>query len=678
MASNGGTTVFRVHPTINFARIGSSDEYYLSPETSAGLPTPGVAATVGGLPIKKGTEDEAITSDDLRDAAGYLKRQAARYRLCAYDFEAPDSYPRGDGVEILPGSELADGRAVKDVVWTVHLANKKANAYKVVNSKGIQAFTGGNVPQLRNSEVYGTVDAPARLAQLVIDPGPRAITSSQGGLVSFDASTPATYSDGSGGINEQPVYPKSFPADSNGRLFQPNGPLDTLGELSTDERGRLLVLPGKGRTAAQYADYGEPFALTDDLNNAGWFDDAADGPVSATIVFEDGTTAEAFGAWVVCTDPGYAPQIRNVVSVWDDVYDAWVRDLDLQPEICVGGQFNTDYRPSFEADIHPMFRAASQQRWTANLPKLAVKAHEAVERINPTDDPDRTIMAALAYVRNPNEPNEFRVGVPLMPLTLGEAGTDFLAVSKTQYFFLEQWSRNHFEPNAGAKLGRGEYLDMASLSNCLGGRYVPGIEVSFPIRESDMYETDWRASGSGPFRVKHRPMRYADAEESTPFLSGGWVPAHGMNDGLEPGDISKFMAIPWQTDYNSCSIHPTSINTAGHNTSTGNPLTLYWSWPSQRPDAVYPATDVVNGVLPDRVWSIRGPGTLTNDPKSSATFQKGLQSVQDWDRIGVVLQGTAITGGDYPPDFFLEAESRFPPHGQSVNIVAEWPFNANP
>ena len=62
--------------------------------------------------------------------------------------------------------------------------------------------------------------------------------------------------------------------------------------------------------------------------------------------------------------------------------------------------------------------------------------------------------------------------------------------------------------------------------------------------------------------------------------------------------MSKFMSIPWQTDYNSCSIHQASINTSGQNTATGNPLTLYWSWPSQRPDAVYPATAVVNGVLP--------------------------------------------------------------------------------
>jgi hypothetical protein len=676
--SADATTVFRLHPTINFARVGTSDDYYLSPETSAGLPIPGSGDTVGGLPIKKGTEDEPITSDDLRDDDGNLRRQAARFRIYAYDFAAPGSYPAGGAVEICPGAKLADGRVVKDVVWTVHLANKKANAYNVVPSRGLGAYADGKVPQLRNASVYGTVDAPNRLKALVIDPGPRAVASSHDSVVAFDRATTASYSDGTGAIVEQPRYPKSFPQDTNNRLFEPTGPLDSLGELTTDHAGRLLVLPGRGRTAAQYDEYGDPIPCTGDLNNVGWFDDAADGPVSATIVFEDGTTEEAFGAWVVCGDPAYAPQIRNVVSVWDDVYDAWVRELELQPEIYGAGGFNEDYRPSFAQDIHPIFRAASMQRWTANLPDLAVRAHEAVDAISGEQDPDTTIMTGLAYVRNPNKPDELGVGVPLMPLSLGEAGTDFLAVSKTQYFFLEQWNRNRFDAHDENRLGPGEYLDMASLSNCLGGRYVPGIEVSYPVRQPDMYCTDWRTSGSGPFRVKHKPMPYAGAQANAAFLSGGWIPLHEMNDGLEPGDMTKFMSIPWQTDYNSCSIHQASINTSGLNTATGNPLTLYWSWPSQRPDAVYPTTEVVNGVLPERVWSVRGPGTLTNDPKTAATFQKALQSIEQWDRIGVVLQGTAIKPGDYPPDFFLEAESLLPTEGQSVNVVAEWPFNANP
>ena len=153
-----------------------------------------------------------------------------------------------------------------------------------------------------------------------------------------------------------------------------------------------------------------------------------------------------------------------------------------------------------------------------------------------------------------------------------------------------------------------------------------------------------------------------------------------MTQGLQPGDLSKFMAIPWQTDYNSCSIHQTSINTAGDNTSTGNPSTLYWSWPSQRPDAVYVADEVVNNVLPQQKWSIRGPGTYAQDPKTASTFQKPLQAVEQWDRIGIILQGSAIDLEDerFAPEFFLEVESQLDTAGISDDPVLQWPFNANP
>lgn len=677
-------TVFRVHPSINFARLGTSDDYYLSPETSAGLDVEN-SNIKGGLPIKAGTENETITNADLRDAQGNLKRQAARFKLFAYDLEGEDSYPNGSGTEIKVGDKLKDGRTVKKIVWTVHLANKKAAAYNVVNSEGINSYTDGKVPQLRNPEVYGTIDSPDRLRKLMIDPGPRAIASDDKNAIQFNSEN-VCYADATGTILPIEDYPTIFPQDYNEELFEPCGALDSLGELKVDDQGRLLVLTGKGNTAAVYDEYGDPMPLTGDLNNAGWWDDGADGPVSATIIFDNGTE-EAFGGWVVCTDPGYAPQIRNVVSVWDDVFDIWVRDLNLNEKLCKNGKFQKDYKPAFDDDLRPIFAAPALQAWTSNLPHMALKAHESVDSISANDKPQNTIMAGLAFVRNPNAKTkenpagETNIGIPLMPLSLGEAGEAFLTVSKTQYFFLEQWNKDAYVPTSDKKLGTGEALDMASLSNCLGGRYVPGIEMSYVIRSPEIYQTDWKKTGSGPFRIKPKPMDYTKIEtsgtEKTPFLSGGWIPGHDQTGGLEPGDLSKFMAIPWQTDYNSCSIHQTNINTAGVNTTFGNNSTLYWSWPSQRPDAIYRASDVVMNVLPAQQWSIRGPGTYAPDQKSACTFQKPLQAVEQWDRIGFILQGNAIDDGKtYSGDFFLEVESKLDVAGYTDTAVPEWPFNA--
>ena len=684
-------TIFRVHPTINFARFGTSDDYILSPDSSAGLPQPGTDVT-GGLPVKRGTESTPVTSNDLRDEEGNLKKQAARFRIYAYDHHGESSYPDGGGTEVTIGSTLPDGRVVEDMVWSCHLANKKAAAYNVVNNQGIKAYAHGQVPQMRNPETHGDINSAYRLNRLMIDAGPRAISAAQNQSAKFDDSTTPTYLNPDGVIQKLPDYPVRFPADSNDELFEPDGPLDTLGEMLTDDKGRLLVLPSTGNAVGQYDEYGVPIQMTGDLNNVGWFDSAADGPVSVTLKFKDGSSEEAFGAWVVCGDPAYAPQIRNVVSVWDDVYDTFVRELDLQPNLYKkntppadgetqeeSGTYNPDYVPDFANEIKPVFIACNLQRWTANLPEMALRAHTAVENISEDDDPNKTIMAALNFLRNPNK-DETNIGAPLMPLSLGAAGTSFMTVTKTQYFLLEQWSKNIFNKGDNNPLGPGEFLDMASLSNCLGGRYVPGIEVSYTVRCKDIYIQDWKESGAGPFRVKHYPLNYQGLKPEVPYLTSGWIPLHGMTDGLEPGDISKFMAIPWQTDYNSCSIHQTAINTDGINESNGAYSTLYWSWPSQRPDAVYVAEEVVNNVLPQQKWSIRGPGTYAVNPASAATFQDPLDAVKMWSDIGIIIQGTNVDVEDreFSPKLYLEVQSKLTKPGDATDPVAKWPFNANP
>lgn len=675
-------TVFRVHPSVNFARFGTSDEFILSPETSAGLPQKGSSVT-GGLPIQRGTENTPITSKDLRDADGNLKKQAARFRIYAYTSDETTMFPCGGGTEVTLGTRLADGRTVTDLVWSGHLANKKAAAYNVVNNKGIKAYADGQVPQMRNPEVHGSIDSDYRLNRLMIDAGPRAISAKRKQTAQFNRCSTATTIATSGQIEPLPNYPIRFPIDTNDELFEPSGPLDTLGEILTDDKGRLLVLASSGNAVGQYDEYGVPIQMTGDLNNVGWFDSAADGPVNVTILLDDGSTEVAFGAWVVCGDPAYAPQIRNVVSVWDDVYNMFVRDLDLQPELYRRGAddptYNPDYQPNFEQDIQPVFIACNLQRWTANLPPLALRAHTAVNSITADDDPNQTIMAALNFIRNPNK-DETNIGMPLMPLSLGAAGTSFLTVTKTQYFFLEQWSKKKFTKTPETRMGPGEFLDMAALANCLGGRYVPGIEVSYTIMDKEIYIQDWKTSGAGPFRIKMFPLTYQHLDKATPYLTSGWIPLHDMNQGLQPGDISKFMATPWQTDYNSCSIHATAINTDGVNESNGAETTLYWSWPSQRPDAVYVAEEVINNVLPKQKWSIRGPGTYAVNPASAATFQDPLQSVKDWDKIGIIVQGSNVDGGDQPysPELYLEVQSQLTGPGDATDPVPAWPFNANP
>lgn len=660
-------SVFRVHPAIGIARVGTSDEFYVAPETMAGVDGAAPGEPAGGLPIKAGTEREPITSADLRDRYGAMKRQAARFRIFRYPDEGQDRYPTGAGEEVTIGSEV-DGKRVADVIWTVHVANKKSNNYWANTLLGIHVFEPANASLLkvRNPQEGSDPDNPARIRRLVIDPGPRAIRGTDDGVVRFDKATRASFGAPGGEIEQVPAYPKSFPDLSYTGMYTPAGDIETLGELRTEPDGRLLVLAAHGISCGLLQADGTPYPFLGDVESDGWFDDLGDGPVSAMLVFEDGTVQDVHGAWVVSTDPGFAPQIRNIVTLWDDVFDTWVRELDLAPEI-FDGRFQDAYRPSFPDELQPLFRAVSLQRWTTNLPQRAIDAHEAVGAIGPGDPPEETILTGLAYIRDPNGDREQGLGAPLMPLSLGDSGDQFLSVSLTQYFFLQQWDRGLAAPDPGPPLGPGEYLDRATMANCLGGRFAPGIELTYIVRDPWIYEHDWRAIGCGPFRIRARPLDYRQAEASQPFLTGGYVPLHDAPHALtparfEPGDITKFMAIPWQTDYNSCAVHPVWPNPT-------NATALYWSWPAQRPVTVHRAEDVRDGELGPWRWSVRGPGTESPNLADTGRYQNMLDAVLNWHAIGFVIQGSAIEGG-YSADQFLEVASRL-----DAPEIHPWPMN---
>jgi len=685
-------STLRIHPAIGIARVGNSPEYYLAPESIAALPIPGHEdqARTGGLPIRPGTEDETIHSSELRDAEGRFKRQAARFRIYATPEDQDGTWPSRGAEEVVIGS-VVDGKEVVDIAWQVHVANKKAAWYQAPDDWGIKAYAQPELGQLilRNLSEGTDPHNTHRLLRMMIDPGPRTLRASQDQTVAFDAKSPPTVLDEQGQSQALSSYPVHFPDHSfpAARRLEPQGPIDSLGELQTDAQGRLIVTGGYGRAVGWYEDGARPDLGTDTLyskeieqpvNNDGWFDDTSDGPVEAVLFFADGSTRTVHPAWVVTTDPAYAPQTLNVISAWDDVFDSFVRNLDLLPDLYDNGAYNPDFRPDFSEYVQPVFKATAMQEWNTNLPRMAILAHRAVGAITAQDDPDDTILAQLAYVRNPNAPEQDSTGAPLMPLSLGDAGKPFLSVSKTQWFFLERWSQKQFEvDDPSTRLQGGEYLDRATLANCLGGRFSPGIDVTFIIREPELYVTDWRQAGCGPFRVNRRELDYGTASESNPFLGFGWVPrTSDARLGCEPGDISKFMALPWHADYNSCAIHQTAPNDLGSST-------LYWSWPSQRPVTAYVAADVVNGELGTPRYSVRGPGTFpeSEDLSNAGRFWMYNDMLVHWHEIGVIMQATNIDDGrasQYRADQYLEVQSQLEDGPDELAEVHGWPFNGGP
>ncbi|GAA3648532.1 LodA/GoxA family CTQ-dependent oxidase [Flavivirga jejuensis] len=689
---------FRIHPAIGIARVGNSDEYYLAPETAAGDTSGDIS---GGLPIKKGTESTTITSDDLRDntTEQKFKRQAARFKIYQYAaITGEETYPLGPDAtlqEVKIGSSV-NGQMVTDIIWSVHMANKKAQFYESdpAGGGGATTFSNGNLPPLRNPD-YPTAGAPAadpqRLKSLFIDPGPRTISGVNTPAVAFDKDTTASYyNDISKTVSEIANYPKSFPGDAFNDLIEPQGPITSLGELQTDEFGRLIVTGGYGKSA----NWGKQ-KLTGPVDNNGWFDDAGDGPVSAVIVLSDGSQLAVQGsAWVAATDPSYAPQIKNVVSLWEDIYDAWVRDLRLIPELYDGTSFNDNYIPGFDNQVTGVFEGAELQQWIANLPLYPGSTsggnpHAGRPTTYNSGSPTNKFFTLL---RNPNQ-DQFDIYAPdgspspYMPLSLGDSGQSFLSVTKTQYFFLTQWSLKKCNETSSV-LGAGELLDQNTLLNCLGGRFSPGIDLTWIVRNKDLYIDDWENSNTGPFRINSQQLDYGNITPGQAFLTEGYVPFHSTT-GIQPGDILKLMAIPWHTDYNSCANHPPSTNeTTVYPTSAPpsyGPSSYddysFWSWPAQRPVAVFTSTKPYTEKA--QWFTLRGPGTDPikdpSVPKSSGTPEQNVcryQSIEDimtnWQKIGVVMEATTIDGIDdfgYPTGWYLEAESQF----EDGESVPPWP-----
>ena len=730
------STNIRIHPAIGFARVGNSDDFYLGPETMAASPIAGSDLT-GGLPIQKGTENTPITSADIRDSEGKLKRQAARFKIYQYPNEGNKlSYPTTGGEEVVIGSTV-DGKQVVDIIWTVHLANKKANCWEIDEDAnlGIELYKPHEVtcngqtfkvttPPLRNPDYMASSpqnpykvnpSETDRLQGLIIDAGPRAIKASQGSTaVAFNNTTEASYYNASSGtIEAVPQYPIQFPL-ANGVSNNGSDPISYLGELQTESNGRLLVLGGHGLAAAfdNKGNYDASQPLCKDVDNNNWMDDTSDGYVSAALVFSDGSQLPIKNqAWVVSTDPAYAPQTLNVVSLWDDVYNTYLENFDLQPEVYANGSYQTSYKPYYPDDVFPTLNAAHMQMWNTNLPDKAINAHMRMKSFDASGPNGFNVMQ---YIRNPDGSQNAN-GAPLMPLSLGDANQSFLTLSHQQYFFLDQWNSGISTSTPPPALGPGELLDKNILANCLGGRFSPGIDMTFIVRDTDLYNGNWSDPDVGPFRINAAVFDYSSVQKDQPALGVGYQPLSPALP-VEPGDICKFMAVPWHTDYNSCATHTPAPNPA--HPPTGDPsidhpitdsnvfsgtvnTTLFWSWPAQRPVAVYTFDDLMantdRGQLPEQRFSVRGTGTQAQsqlsspgcpvtgycnpDPEPSfdskamnvGRYQDRRNILTNWMNIGTILQGPAIEGypADFDKDYYLEVASLF--EKDESNKVIFWP-----
>lgn len=408
----------KIHPSIGIARVGNHPEdFFIGPELpfEVGAPQGGYKARHNGI-LK-------------------IKRQAARFRLYAYDSNDK------------PIREITASEA--SIRWKVTLANKKASWEKFDGPRR-------NPSNLRNDRV--SIDDRRKLE---IRPGEREIQHDDRGPVAFDGGTFMSHN-----------------PDNSTSVTKEVG----LGELRTDSDGRLLVLGGLGNSESPSGT-----RIINYANNPGWYDDTSDGPVDAeiTIRTDNGDLSpEVVGAWVVCAPPNFAPPIQSVVTLYDTLYDRAVST----------GAVRAPSRPSFAYDIYPLLASSLETKNLYSDPYFG-KAYHNFSLSSSILKSQRTAIFSRIRVptklRNTQRSGSTTGNMPRLRDATDSYSLDGLrdegfTITPTQYKFLEKWEDGKFKkggehgspPQPGTSITP-EGLDQAALVNTIGGAFFPGIEASW-------------------------------------------------------------------------------------------------------------------------------------------------------------------------------------------------------
>ncbi len=692
-------TKYSIHPAIGVARVGDSpDEFYLAPESAGGMP---IACDAAGNAVLDGDGGEQPTAR-FRDAEGRILRQGARFGVFVYDEESSEgrALKMGDPIQAVDGS----GKLV-DIHWYAYLANKKSSWYEFKELSGEHGY--GPDHPLRNAAVTGD----ARSA-LIVDPGPQGVDRTTTRRAQFGRDTNAAYA-------------TTFPPP-----LTPH-PIDTLGEMLTDDQGRLVLLGGHGAAGSYLSGLGQP-QVQSFANNDGWFDDVSDGPVTAILEYhsdQDGTSRFVQvqdSAWALVGNPGYAPEIVNMITLDDVVYDLSVREFAFDTYLYGTGfdppeqvrasrldvwrdeekRFNPAYRPYFYRDIWPILLRPYEAQWTTDFLAISHGAHEIGKRgdfeeaklaqpPSSSGDPYHA-MRKFVYeaLRQPGDENAFgndtanwddrMYGKPLMPLLCGDnpltntLTSKFLTLTPTMIFLLAQWARGRFinERSEGIDSealrrphGPGADLDRGALGNVLGGSFCPGGEIGWIARNPAIYSAPYRINANAAFLPNassgrlEGPDQFFPASLSFPGDSSG-DPGENLSAGLEPGDLTKRSALPWQVDFNECSTQPIDVTYEAWAVlydTDGDPavsakrrrtnITLWW--PTHRPMQVYrlaPGTVPKDGEFSQGDWALGIPQTSAGD----------LKMVSAWSKLGFLVSNPHATPANGAAAYY-EVDGKVPP-----------------
>ncbi len=545
-----------------------------------------------------------VAPDGFKDARGAIARQAARFRIYGYD-------ESGAVVRELTADDAS-------IEWTVSVANTKAAWYDFDTAMDLPV---AKPVRRRNARIRGT-----DRQRLVVASGAQSIR----------------------GPGAEPV------ALDQGRFLDERVP---LGELITDEHGRLVFLPAEGRGYAP-----DQAPLTTFSDNDGWVDDTCDGPVLASVTIGD-RTLEADPGWVVVTPPNYGPGLTaGLVTAYDSSRLGWDA-LERTDESARPISFRDDILPIFARLVDMQWVNAGylgSNGWGSDADYLDPVWLDRLADPSPDNAPRRTQI--FEQFRNPDRDGRATDAIPQVygdGLAFpAENDHQLLTVTPIQYRHLAQWASGTFVDDRDREPAVGELdrlpvaerpgaLDRAGLDACLGGAFHPGIEVPWTLRVRSLWQ-------DGQPRLKLRSTAVDDTDYGDRLTPRAALADDGPLAASGPGDLTRWQGVPWQSDAASCR--------SGYETSISPVLPTFW--PARIPNHVLRQVDYeividTRASMADRQaafdrrfdWE-----RFVTDAEANTTLDN---MVAGWSDLGIVTEQPGPDDGAFPRVMKVETSVGF-------------------
>ncbi|MFA0964562.1 LodA/GoxA family CTQ-dependent oxidase [Roseivirga sp. BDSF3-8] len=574
---------FRIYPSIGIARVGNSqakqNDVVFAPE----VPWANLFDT-----------DQEYLSDN-----GALRKQAQRF----YIYECDDN---GKPVRKIDPNQY-------DIEWTAEVANKKPFWYDFNNSLDLSVQTENRnlSPNFFNDKIAPGIGASLRNPNVLNNslrvpdnPNFRKELVNNPPAVSVSAAAP------NAGINGS--FPNPGPGNASLIAAEMNTTAQpvSLGSLEYDA-GTLIFYPADGISASL-----NPSDLnTDFADNSNWYDDICDGRITAKIT--DKNSGQSYdlsdpssAAWVATAPPDYAPQIQPIATMYDLICGAsadefrqdfstvfpvfyrlyrmqWVNAGDfLSPsfkevidKLTASGNFRYLYDQSEEGKttretIFNMFR--NPQYDYTNEPIIPSKSTTDLKNLGSGTEELKLPFYPGDGINYPGSPAQWFAIPPLLydqliawrdgKLTAPE-GT-FNTIDELGVYYQGQFSAAAQDEGNSALL-----MTRAVLETLYGGGFHPGVELTWPMRHAQMYSQNTQVAtqvgNAGLFGLREIRINATTAEEQEAYFYnsfGLYMNADDVKASMDPaneeswlwkitpGDMTKWMGIPWQSDAGSCQL----------------------------------------------------------------------------------------------------------------------------